>query len=319
MPGATGPCRFGLYNQFHRMVLDELGYNHIPIFSPNSKDGYSEFGLDGTDFRKVAWRGMVFVDGLIKLLLRTRPYEKESGTTEKLYYYYLAKLDDAIVNDDSLEALALDAAEQFEKIDQHDTSLPLVGVVGEIYLRNNRFSNNHLITKLESYGLEVWLASFTEWPLYTSQTFLRDSLHALELKGILKSSLQIIIQQHQEHSLLKKFNRYNRIRHDYPVSKVMKLAEKYLPLDYKGEAILSIGKAIEMRQQGASGVVNAMPFNCMPGTVVSSLSKKISEDLDNIPWLNISYEGLRDSGEDTRLEAFADQVKSKSRRVDISN
>ena len=48
----------------------------------------------------------------------------------------------------------------------------------------------------------------------------------------------------------------------------------------------------------------------MPGTVVSSLSKKISDDLGGIPWLNISYEGLRDSGEDTRLEAFADQARS---------
>lgn len=318
MPGATGPCRFGLYNQFHRMVLDDLGYNHIPIFSPNSKDGYSEFGLDGTDFRKTAWRGMVFVDGLIKLLLRTRPYETDPGVAEKLYYYFLAKLDHAIVHDESLEDLALEASEKFAEITIDKDPLPLVGLVGEIYLRNNRFSNNHLITKLESYGLEVWLASFTEWPLYTSQTFKRDSIRALEIKGILKSSLQILVQEYQEHSLLKKFNHHNRLRHDYQVGKVMKLAEQYLPLDYKGEAILSIGKAIEMHQQGATGIVNAMPFNCMPGTVVSSLSKKISEDLDNIPWLNISYEGLRDSGEDTRLEAFADQVKSKKRSVDIS-
>jgi len=70
-----------------------------------------------------------------------------------------------------------------------------------------------------------------------------------------------------------------------------------------------VGKAIEMTQEGASGIVNAMPFNCMPGTVVSSLSKRVSEDLGGVPWLNISYEGLRDSGEDTRLEAFADQVR----------
>ena len=61
---------------------------------------------------------------------------------------------------------------------------------------------------------------------------------------------------------------------------------------------------------GAAGVVNAMPFNCMPGTIVSGLSGRVSQDLDDVPWLNISYEGLRDSGEETRLEAFAEQVKS---------
>ena len=92
------------------------------------------------------------------------------------------------------------------------------------------------------------------------------------------------------------------------------MAKRYIPLDYEGEAILTVGKAMEMAQNGACGIVNAMPFNCMPGTVVSSLSDTISADLGDIPWLNISYEGLRDSGEDTRLEAFADQVSSFSRR-----
>ena len=47
---------------------------------------------------------------------------------------------------------------------------------------------------------------------------------------------------------------------------------------------------------------------------MSSLSKRISEDLGFVPWLNISYEGLRDSGEETRLEAFAEQVKAIQQR-----
>ncbi len=53
-----------------------------------------------------------------------------------------------------------------------------------------------------------------------------------------------------------------------------------------------------------------MPFNCMPGTIVSSLSRRVAADLSNIPWLNISYEGLQDTGEETRLEAFVEQVRN---------
>jgi hypothetical protein len=49
----------------------------------------------------------------------------------------------------------------------------------------------------------------------------------------------------------------------------------------------------------------------MPGTIVTSLSRKISQDLGDMPWLNISYEGLQDTGEETRLDAFMDQVKNK--------
>ena len=146
--------------------------------------------------------------------------------------------------------------------------------------------------------------------MYTSYTYRRDSISNLDLKGILRGTLQLQFQKRQEHKIIRSFLKDGDFRTDYPIEKVLRLAQRYLQLDYKGEAVLSIGKAMEMVAEGACGVVNAMPFNCMPGTVVSSLSKRISEDLGFVPWLNISYEGLRDSGEETRLEAFAEQVKA---------
>jgi predicted CoA-substrate-specific enzyme activase len=310
MPGANGPCRFGLYSQFHRIILDDLGYSEVPIFSPNSQDGYGDFGLEGTAFRKTAWRAMVFTDCLQKLMLGTRPYEINPGETEKLYLRFLHRMDDAVVHDDSLEALAAQAADAFKSIPTRDEHRPLVGVVGEIYLRNNRFSNNFLIEKLERLGMEVWLSTFTEWPLYTSLIYRRDALQSLDIKGVIDASLQLFVQHRHEQKIINSFSKYHPVRIDYPVAQILKMAAKYLPLDYKGEAILSIGKALEMVQEGAFGIVNAMPFNCMPGTVVSSLSRKISDDLGGVPWLNISYEGLRDSGEETRLEAFSEQVRA---------
>lgn len=316
MPGANGPCRFGLYSQYHRMVLDDLGYTDVPIYSPNSENGYSDFGLERTSFRKMAWRGMVFIDCLQKLLYRTRPYEVNRGETEKIYLHYVRRLDRAIVRDESLEKLGVEASEAFDGIEVVGDRRPLVGVVGEIFLRNNRFSNNHLIESLEKLGLEVWLATFTEWPLYTSVTYRFDSVSNFDIKGYLKSCLQLFFQKRQEHRIVRCFSCKRTLWTDSSVEKVLKLASRYLSLDFKGEAVLSIGKAIEMVNKGAAGVVNAMPFNCMPGTVVSSLSKTISEDLGGVPWLNISYEGLRDSGEETRLEAFAEQVKAFERGKD---
>ncbi|MBU8932835.1 MAG: CoA activase [candidate division Zixibacteria bacterium] len=313
MPGADGPCRFGLYRQFHRIVLDDLGYSDIPIFSPNSNDGYAGFGLDGTEFRKITWRGFVFLDCLTKMLHQVRPREIQTGTAEQLYYSSIQRLGLAIKNDESLADLASEVAGEFAMIELSDECHPLVGVVGEIFLRNNRFSNNHLIEKLEKLGLMIRLATFTEWPLYTSYTFRRDSVINRDLKGVLKSNIQILSQQYMEHRMMAAFGRHFDLTEDAPVGSVLRLASRYLPLDVKGEAILSVGKAIEMVQSGASGIVNAMPFNCMPGTVVSSLSRQVSEDMGRVPWLNISYEGLRDSGEETRLEAFADQVRAFSR------
>ena len=127
------------------------------------------------------------------------------------------------------------------------------------------------------------------------------------------SNIQILTQQYMEHKVFSAFQKHSDLIEDLSVGRVMQLASRYLPLDIEGEAILTIGKAVEMVTNGASGIVNAMPFNCMPGMVVSSLSRKVSYDLGKVPWLNISYEGLQDSGEETRLEAFAEQARAFSK------
>ncbi len=315
MPGANGPCRFGQYSQYHRIILDELGYKEIPIYSPNSDTSYSDFDLDDTTFRKIGWAGIVFVDCLQKMLFRCRPHEIKSGQTERIYYKYLNLMQDYIIKDQDLYDLARKAGAEFARIPLDHIDRPVIGVVGEIYLRNNRFSNNHLITKLESLGAEVRLASFAEWVNYTSYTYRLDAKYNREWKSWVSGFLQGSYQNRIEQKIEKLFSREFAIPHETPVTKIIGLAEPYLPVSVRGEAVLSIGKAIDLVNEGAGGIVNSMPFNCMPGTIVSSLSRKVSSDLDNLPWLNISYEGLQDSGEETRIEAFVDQVRGKCRNL----
>ncbi|PKK83509.1 MAG: CoA activase [candidate division Zixibacteria bacterium HGW-Zixibacteria-1] len=315
MFGAEGPCRFGQYSKYHRIVLDELGYPNVPIFSPNSNNSYSEFGLGTGAFRKLGWRSVIFVDCLIKSLLKTRPYETEKGTAEKVYYKYLHKVQDHILAGGDPVDLAKEAAKEFSQIPVLGNPRPVVGLVGEIYLRNNRFSNNHLITKLEKLGMEVKLATLAEWVNYTTYTFRLDSIYKKNWKGVVAAYLQQIIQSRDEHKMEKSFDRHLPIDHEDSVINITKLAAPYLPIEVRGEAVLSIGKSIDFVRRGASGIINCMPFNCMPGTIVSSLSRKVSHDFHDIPWLNISYEGLKDTGEETRLEAFVDQVTNYSNSI----
>ena len=315
MPGADGPCRFGQYCQYHRIVLDELGYENVPIYSPNSNTSYTDFGMDSTAFRRFAWQGVVYVDCLIKALLKTRPYELNPGQTEELYYIYLHKIDEAIADEKEILNLTEEAAEAFAQIPVERIQKPIIGLVGEIYLRNNRFSNNHLITKLEKLGLEVKLATFGEWINYTSYTYRLDSIYKKEWGSILRAVIQERYQNHDEHKIEKRFIKHFPIDAEVKVGRVISMASPYLSVDVRGEAVLSIGKAIDFVDHGAAGIVNCMPFNCMPGTIVTSLSRKISLDLGDIPWLNISYEGLQDTGEETRLEAFVGQVVSKNMAI----
>ena len=48
MPNATGPCRFGQYHRFHRLVLDELGFPEVPVYAPDQDETfYQDLGMVG--------------------------------------------------------------------------------------------------------------------------------------------------------------------------------------------------------------------------------------------------------------------------------
>jgi hypothetical protein len=52
----------------------------------------------------------------------------------------------------------------------------------------------------------------------------------------------------------------------------------------------------------------------MPGTVVAAVSDSMRKDNNNIPFINIAYDGQDSVSLDTRLQAFVYQVKEYSSR-----
>jgi len=73
-----------------------------------------------------------------------------------------------------------------------------------------------------------------------------------------------------------------------------------------------------MASEGISGVVAILPFTCMPGTLIASVSQLFRKDHNNIPWENIAYDGQEDAGLETRLQAFMFQAHeyAKSNSLD---
>jgi predicted nucleotide-binding protein (sugar kinase/HSP70/actin superfamily) len=96
-----------------------------------------------------------------------------------------------------------------------------------------------------------------------------------------------------------------------PVEELMKLTQRYVDIRYEGgEVLLSVGKAVEYTHNGVSGIVNVIPFACMPGNVVSALLKRIKEgEGKRLPVLTVPCDGQKSLGTRMRIEAFAEQVK----------
>jgi predicted nucleotide-binding protein (sugar kinase/HSP70/actin superfamily) len=315
MPTAHGPCRFGQYCQLHRLILDKLGLPQTMILSPDSKDSYSNIKGLNLDFQIRGWLGILATDILEKLARETRPYELIPGQTDRIYRECLGLIARAIQGKrTALPGTMKVVRRKFAEIpiDRRDRK-PIIGIVGEIYIRSNRFSNNNVVAKVEALGGEAWVAPISEWVFYTNYMYLAHSRDRGLRFDSLKAWLKDRVQKWMELFLARPFHHMLLNAEEPDTETILGYSSPYMHPSFGGEAILSIGKAIDYIKRGASGIINTMPFTCMPGLVVTAISKKFREDFNNIPWLNIAYDGQEENTAMTRLEAFMYQAKEYQR------
>jgi len=313
MPSGTGPCRFGQYNVFHRMVLDEIGLKDVPIFTPvQDVTFYKDLGIVGKDFVSRSWEGIVAFEILTKCLHETRPYEKERGSADRLYNEYLKRLTTALSGSNGdLMSLMQQMRSDFDGIPTVHGKKPLIGIVGEIFVRSNRFSNEDLIRKVESLGGEVWLSPVDEWIYYINLMSLKKTLRKKDISGIISILLKRLFQKRITSSLERPFKGFLKTLHEPDTRDILKKASPYLHESFEGEAVMSIGKSIDLIGKGVSGIINAMPFGCMPGTVVTAIMRGVTRKY-GIPSISIPYDGTDSSTTELQLEAFMEQVRAKA-------
>jgi len=87
--------------------------------------------------------------------------------------------------------------------------------------------------------------------------------------------------------------------------------EEFIHRSFGGEAICSMGKAVDFVHRGADGIVSAIPFNCMPGISVQAISRALRRRYGGIPFLTLDYDGFADSGRESRLASFLALVKER--------
>ncbi len=310
MPSGDGPCRFGQYNRLHRKILDELGFKDVPIYSPTQNvQFYKDLGMVGGNFTRLSWQGIVCVDILDKMLRETRPYEVNKGEADQVYRESLQKIAQAVERQEDLTQVMLEIRDAFENIPVSGRGeRPVVGIVGEIYVRANRFANEDLVRVLEEMGAEVWLPTIGEWIFYINFTAKRWAKRLRKLRELTKLIIEQHVQLRDEHRFARLVEDLLRTAKEPTVDELLHLARAYVHDEFEGEAILSVGKSLDYLRQGVNGIINVIPFTCMPGTVATMLLKRIREEHGLIPVLTVSCDGQRSMGTRMRLEAFMYQV-----------
>jgi len=311
MPAGPGPCRFGQYRILQRVLLDREGFSDVEMISPTAENSYRGFGEHPRATRLLAWEGIVAVDLLLKLRYEFRPYERREGVTDEAYRWGLTVIEEAVSLGGGKKLLAAleRIAARFAILDvDRSTPRPVVAMLGEIYVMLNSHSNQNIILQLEASGAEVVTGTLSEWFHFADETKMdRDELFA-SWGSLVGTKALSLYQRRIEHQMFARLAHLLRHPADPPMRKLFEMARPYFDPLLGTETLLTVGKVVDYAQNGVSGVVNVMPFSCMPGIVVTSLSARLRQDFGQLPWLDINFDGQKITNIRTRLEAFVHQV-----------
>jgi len=335
MPESDGPCRFGMYNKYQRIVLDSLDeLRKVKIASLTSENSYALTGLIEKDqarnFRKAAYFSVVIGDILDRLLWRIRPYEREEGATDSFIERSMMTMTDAFESygarrdfDRILDKLEEIIKEGKALIDPAIPAKPLIGIVGEIYLRTHVHSNQDVIRVLERYGAEVVNASIAEWVDYTTYDKVRQAKVELKLnlkqfrfekmrsclKTLLSHGGDLVYQNMRLDKAYKRVKPILDLAGDHRVAHLEKtlIKDDLYSFELGTEACLSIAGIMEYMHQGYNGVVNVYPFTCMPSTITTSIMRPMM-NREKIPFLDAPYDGTYQPGREAAIRTFMYQA-----------
>ncbi len=290
MPCTSGPCRFGQYARLHGSIISDRGID-AEVFSPSSEDNY---GSLGGRLRIHLLKSVIVADVLTKLGCALRPWETKGGETDAIIAKYTGLLAEAFEKRADICKLLKSLSRDLHSVNtDRKKKKPLIGIVGEIYVRNSPFSNNNLIGNIEKNGGEAWLCSSLEWMYYTGYIW---RLGRRTLCSLLKNSLSARILSFLEHRYMNIFSDMLKSRREPDITQILDAGKEYIPLEFTGEAILTIGRGIHFIKQGADMIVNVSPFTCMPGAISSAIFRNISK-IYKVPVISVFYDGETDFNE----------------------
>jgi predicted nucleotide-binding protein (sugar kinase/HSP70/actin superfamily) len=341
MPEADGPCRFGMYNKYQRIVLDSFPQlDSLKISSLSTDDGYSLHGIIAEDaagdLRRVAYFSVVVADILDRMLWRIRPYERQQGMADEFIEKAMRNMEDAFETlgpEKDFKGILKRLEETIEEgkmiIDPRIPPKPLIGIVGEIYLRSHVHSNQDLIKTLERYGAEVVNASIAEWVNYITYNKLKEAKSRLRLnikqfrpenmmrylKDIARFSSELFYQEWRQKQVYRFASALIKLPEDHKVAHLEEILREddIYSFDIGTEACLSISGILQYVREGYNGVVNVYPFTCMPSTATSAVIGPVMNGL-GVPYLDTPYDSSIQPYREAAIRTFMYQAHQHMER-----
>lgn len=269
-----GGCRATNYIGFIRRALEKAGMQHIPVISLSASGLEKNPGLKITPKLLITcMQSLVYGDMFMRVLYRTRPYEKVPGSANELHDHWRRKCIKSLENGSwheyrrNLRGIVHD----FDHLPlNEELKKPRVGIVGEILVKFLPSANNFLVELLEAEGAEAVVPDLLDFFMYCSYNhnfkarYLGKKKSSARIGNIIIWSLELLRSTAKKE--LSKSKRFT------PPVHIKKLAEYAEPVvstgNQTGEGWFLTGEMLELIHSGVTNIVCTQPFACLPNHIV---------------------------------------------------
>lgn len=273
-------CRNSTYTQLIRDVLRDQGHHVELLTTAILEDKVAGLARFLRQFAPdVSWLTIVreirlglakmfVLDELERRVQWLRPREYTPGTVDKAWEASLLRIDEA-ADYATLQATRRDCLAKIEATPYDPAAQPVrIATTGEYYAVLEPFFNLDLERELGRLGAEVHRTlMMSHWA---------RGMLILEAMGFPRRP------------------------------EIDRAAKPYLRWDVTGEAWVTVGQAVIHGQQGFDGLIETLPFTCVPEITALNILPRVSREY-NLPIISFIYdEQTGRAGQRTRLEAFVD-------------
>ena len=286
-----GGCRATNYIGFIRRALNDAGWGHIPVLSLNANGLEQNPGFKVTLplLERLIMSSMIG-DVLMRVLYRTRPYEKVQGSANALYEKWNGRAEIQLrsLSVRGFHKLVKNIIDDFDALPLLPIKKPRIGIVGEILVKFHPTANNQIVDTIEREGAEAVMPDMVNFFLYTFSTgIFRHEKLAFPKKTETIARLLVWFTESFRKPIEKYLRKSRRFDAPETIYEQMKSVDDIVQLgNITGEGWFLTAEMVELIKTGVPSIACVQPFACLPNHVTGK--GMIKELRRRFPGANIS-------------------------------
>ncbi|MBS3809083.1 MAG: CoA activase, partial [Desulfobacterales bacterium] len=232
--------------------------------------------------------------GLLRRMgCRVRPYEKNSGETDRVLEAAILILEEAFSGLRDKEEAVVKTVGLFERIETVPDSRPKAAIFGDLYARDNPVFNQDLIAFIESCGGEAITTPYTDYAKMIAPAYFKKWLTEGKFFSLLVNRGLLATMVRREKVFYRHFSKI--LQEPEPVYDVAPshiLSQFGMIPENTGESMDNILKIyyICKHHPEVSLFIQTSPAFCCPSLITEAMAKTI-EDHTGVPVVSITYDG----------------------------